>query len=752
MSATPLLNITQVASNQNQKEVTINDAVIALENATQASVAVSLATGNAATLSATQYASGVAFICSGQTADAATLTVPLTQRLFIVFNASTTYSVVVGGSSGAAITIPASNMALILNDGTNCRALSAGGGGTGGSGVTSVVGLGGIISLTQLVTAGIMPINNASPTGTFDASGATTVKVPTVAGTTDSSTNAASTGFVQAAIATLSGAVAVKPPAAVVATSPLPANGYVSASNQLVGGAAGVLTIDGVSPTVGQIVLVTGEATSANNGLYTLTTVGTTSAAYVLTRHSSMLASSSFSGALIVVTGGTVNAGSLWFCTNAGAVTVGATAINFEEVQASLPHIATNTLLANTSSGSAAPVATSVSAVLDTLGSAVGMIVYRGSSGWAALPAGASGYVLQANGSGVAPAWAAGTGLAAIANGDVIANVSGGVSAPVGVPLSGVLDTLGSTEGDLIYRGASGWVVLGPGTSGQMLKSGGAGAPPSWATIAGSGLYAIANNELLANTSGALAVPVATTLSTLLDTLGATEGSIIYRGASGWAELAPGTAGQVLQTNGTGAVPTWASVSGSGLTTIANGSLLANVSGASAVPVATTISAVLDILGTTRGTLLYRGASGWTELAPGTSGQVLTTGGAGTDPSWTTTSGGGAARNSAVMQAQWVSGAVVTNGVIYLVFNAPYAGTINSLDYFTGTGSFTANVQIGGTSVGGLSAVAVSSSTPANAAATSAATFTAGQTISVTISAATSAPTNALLGLNVTWS
>lgn len=45
-------------------------------------------------------------------------------------------------------------------------------------------------------------------------------------------------------------------------------------------------------------------------------------------------------------------------------------------------------------------------------------------------------------------------------------------------------------------------------------------------------------------------------------------------------------------------------------------------------------SAILDLIGSTRGAILYRGASGWAILAPGTVGQVLTSGGAGADPSW----------------------------------------------------------------------------------------------------------------------
>lgn len=61
------------------------------------------------------------------------------------------------------------------------------------------------------------------------------------------------------------------------------------------------------------------------------------------------------------------------------------------------------------------------------------------------------------------------------------------------------------------------------------------------------------------NPQGGNPVPVAVLnqISNLLDLIGSTRGSILYRGANGWAIKAPGTAGQVLQTNGPGADPTW---------------------------------------------------------------------------------------------------------------------------------------------------------------------------------------------------
>src|SRR3990167_5131170 len=50
------------------------------------------------------------------------------------------------------------------------------------------------------------------------------------------------------------------------------------------------------------------------------------------------------------------------------------------------------------------------------------------------------------------------------------------------------LDSLGSTRGQVLYRGASAWTVLSPGTSGSVLLSGGAGADPSWGAAAGGGV------------------------------------------------------------------------------------------------------------------------------------------------------------------------------------------------------------------------------------------------------------------------
>ena len=46
------------------------------------------------------------------------------------------------------------------------------------------------------------------------------------------------------------------------------------------------------------------------------------------------------------------------------------------------------------------------------------------------------------------------------------------------------------------------------------------------------------------------------------------------------------------------------------------------------------LTGVLDMLSSTRGAVLYRGANGWAALPPGTAGHRLTTNGAGADPTW----------------------------------------------------------------------------------------------------------------------
>lgn len=66
-----------------------------------------------------------------------------------------------------------------------------------------------------------------------------------------------------------------------------------------------------------------------------------------------------------------------------------------------------------------------------------------------------------------------------------------------------------------------------------------------------------AQYRILGRKSSGAGDPEEVTASEVMDFISATRGVIIYRGASGWAALAPGTAGHLLSTNGAGADPSY---------------------------------------------------------------------------------------------------------------------------------------------------------------------------------------------------
>jgi hypothetical protein len=325
-------------------------------------------------------------------------------------------------------------------------------------------------------------------------------------------------------------------------------------------------------------------------------------------------------------------------------------------------------LLANISGASAAPTPQSLSAILDhILTNARGTILARGVSGWVGLAPGTSGYYLKTQGAGADVTWdapvgsgtitsiSAGTGistggspitatgtvsLAAIADLSVLANTSGSSAAPVATTTTLLLDrAFGTTQGAVLYRGTSAWLLLTPGTSGQILTTGGAAANPSWQNAPTTG-GSVSNQRIIANISGSTAVASAQTLSNILDSIiSSSRGTLLYRTNSGWTGLGPGTTGQVLQTGGASGDPSWTAAPGA--TPISNLRIMANISGASAAPAASTLTAVFDsILGATRGMIIFRDNSGWRVLAAGTAGQLLRTGGTTADPSWITATPG----------------------------------------------------------------------------------------------------------------
>lgn len=65
---------------------------------------------------------------------------------------------------------------------------------------------------------------------------------------------------------------------------------------------------------------------------------------------------------------------------------------------------------------------------------------------------------------------------------------AGAANTIAGATLTSIIDaSIGNTQGNILYRNATDWVVLAPGNAGEFLRSGGAGANVSWAAEAGSG-------------------------------------------------------------------------------------------------------------------------------------------------------------------------------------------------------------------------------------------------------------------------
>lgn len=127
--------------------------------------------------------------------------------------------------------------------------------------------------------------------------------------------------------------LSTKPSAVTATTAALsPTNTY--SAGVLTATGNGVLTVDGVALVLNDYVLVKNEAAGLKNGLYKVTTAGTSGVPYVLTRAVEMDVSSEFNGAFVFIESGTVNASSGWVSTTLNP-TVGSTSIAFTQFSGS---------------------------------------------------------------------------------------------------------------------------------------------------------------------------------------------------------------------------------------------------------------------------------------------------------------------------------------------------------------------------------------------------------------------------------
>lgn len=132
MPNTPLLNIPQVSASQNNKEITINDSILALENATNANLAISLASSNNVILTQVQATRSFIYSATGATGPS-TLRFPNSigatpfNRVICVRNTSgAVLTVRFQTGAGASVEIPDGQARLILAlNGADMVAVSA---------------------------------------------------------------------------------------------------------------------------------------------------------------------------------------------------------------------------------------------------------------------------------------------------------------------------------------------------------------------------------------------------------------------------------------------------------------------------------------------------------------------------------------------------------------------------------------------------------------------------------------------------
>ena len=107
------------------------------------------------------------------------------------------------------------------------------------------------------------------------------------------------------------------------------ANGTSGVGATLTANANGALTVDGSTPGAADRILIKDQSTDAENGIYTVTTVGTNAAAFVLTRATDADTGTEFTGgSFTFVETGTANADNGYVFTHNGAPTMGTTGLS----------------------------------------------------------------------------------------------------------------------------------------------------------------------------------------------------------------------------------------------------------------------------------------------------------------------------------------------------------------------------------------------------------------------------------------
>lgn len=285
-------------------------------------------------------------------------------------------------------------------------------------------------------------------------------------------------------------------------------------------GAQAAFAVDGYTAALNDRILVKNQSAPAQNGVYTVTTLGSGSTNWVLTRSTDMDTAGSGAdqmgpGDYFFVVRGTQNGGTSWIVTTPLPITIGTTPITFTQFAGPGTYTA----------GAGLTLTGTQFSVTDT---GVTPASYGTASSVPTIALNSRGQATSAS------------------NTPIAIDATQIASGTLGVPRGGTgLNSY--TQGDLLYASSASTLAALPDVAtGNALISGGVGADPAWGKIG-----------LTTHVSGTLPIANGGTNSTATPT----AGGAAYGTGSAFAFTAAGVSGQILRSNGAGA-PTWSGIDG----------------------------------------------------------------------------------------------------------------------------------------------------------------------------------------------